>query len=86
MTKKKYKIQSQKSYWFEVLSLFTDNCLTKKEAEDYKHELSQRLADLVKNNCVLDDVNGCQHRIIEKRADGEGGYMLYCNECYSYVK
>ena len=57
MTKKHYKIQSQKDYWFEVLSLFTDECLTKEEMEEYKHELAQRLADLVKNNSVLDDVN-----------------------------
>jgi hypothetical protein len=57
MKKKHYKIQSQKGYWFEALSLFTDDCLTKKEKEEYKHELAQRLADLVKNNCVLDDVN-----------------------------
>ena len=56
MTKKQYKIQSQKGYWFEVLSLFTDECLTKEEMEQYKHELAQRLADLVKNNGVLDDV------------------------------
>ena len=59
MTKKQYKIQSQKGYWFEVLSLFTDECLTKEEMEQYKHELAQRLADLVKNNCVLDDVSNC---------------------------
>ncbi len=56
MTKKHYKIQSRKGYWFETLSLFTDECLTKEEMEEYKHELAQRLADLVKNNCVLDDV------------------------------
>lgn len=51
-----------------------------------KDEIKTLLELNFKNNCVLDDVNGCQHRIIEKRADGEGGYMLYCNECYSYVK
>ena len=61
MTKKHYKIQSQKGYWFETLSLFTDESLTKEEMEEYKHELAQRLADLVKNNCVLDDVINCKN-------------------------
>ncbi len=57
MTKKHYRIQSQESYWTEVLSLFTDGCLNEAEIKQYKKDLAKRLADLVKNNCVLDDVN-----------------------------
>jgi hypothetical protein len=56
MTKKHYKIQSQESYWLEALSLFADGCLNEAETKQHKKYLAKRLADLVKNNCVLDDV------------------------------
>ena len=59
MTKKHYKIQSQESYWLEALSLFTDGCLNEAEIKQYKKDLAKRLADLVKNNCVLDAVSNC---------------------------
>tara|TARA_R110000751_G_C13418232_1_gene439935 strand:- start:163 stop:432 length:270 start_codon:yes stop_codon:yes gene_type:complete len=59
MTKKHYKIQSQESYWLEALSLFTDGCLNEAEIKQYKKDLAKRLADLVKNNDVLDLVSHC---------------------------
>ena len=75
MTEKHYKIQSQKFYWFETLSLFTDECLTKEEMEQYKHELSQRLADLVKNNSVIK----CGHKFV--RTGDSFDLTVYCSKC-----
>lgn len=76
MTKKHYKIQSQESYWLEALSLFTDGCLNEAEIKQYKKDLAKRLADLVKNNCVLDDVIKCENFKCNNKAE-----YFYCNDC-----
>ena len=39
-TRKINRIKSQKSYWFETLSLFVDGCLSKEECKQYQNELS----------------------------------------------
>jgi len=81
MTKKHHKIQSQESYWLEALSLFTDGCLNEDEMKQYKKDLAKRLADLVKNNVVLDGVIKCQciHEI-EERFPSEL-INKKCNDC-----
>tara|TARA_R110002153_G_scaffold6210_16_gene28621 strand:+ start:934 stop:1152 length:219 start_codon:yes stop_codon:yes gene_type:complete len=66
MKKKHHKIQSQKDYWIETLSPFTDMCLTKDEAKKYQDELAQRLSDLVKNNIIVDSDNGDKYSVCIK--------------------
>ena len=78
MTKKHYKIQSQESYWLEALSLFTDGCLNEDEMKQYKKDLAKRLADLVKNNVVLDAVIKCDHRFY--RIDAKRIQCIKCEQ------
>ena len=48
-TRKINRIKSQKSYWFETLSLFVDGCLTKEECKQYQNELAEKLTETFKN-------------------------------------